>query len=197
MTATDPIWQVAFEDIKQAMPNRELTLNDEGDGSLLRQLYVPILLIPFGIIFFFKMLYDLIIDHSDIKVIITLVIAAILIIVGLSTVFSVFDKIKIKRIINDPINQPWQITTMKVVCLQEEFMFNTFIKDKEKVLSTEYKLHEPIVLSHIKDDDHWVLAIQAKDTKTVWPMSRRLNNINLNDNERASLRAAIERHFSL
>ena len=143
------------------------------------------------------MLYDLIIGYSDIEVIITLIIAAILIIVGLSTAFSVFDKIKIKRIINEPKNQPWQITTMKVVCLDKEFMFNTFSEGREKVLSTEYKLHEPIVLSHIEEDDHWVLAIQARDTKTVWPMSKRLNNINFNNNERASLRAAIERHFNL
>lgn len=195
MAESDPTWQEAFFDIKQALPNRTLKINDKSDGSLLKQLFIPLLIVPFGTIFFFKILYELIFNNGDLKIIIALVIAVIAIIVGISTGLDVFNKIKAKRILNNPSNQPWQITTNKVTCLDKEFIFNTIIEGKEKILSFEYKLYRPIVLANIIEDDHWVLAIKSKDNETALPIARKLDNLNLTEDERAKLRTAIEQYF--
>lgn len=125
-----------------------------------------------------------------------LIVSALTFAWGVIMALNLPKKGRIKKIMNDPVNQPWQFTAVDVDCSGECMEFTTNVDGKDKKLIVQIDKQQPILLSEMDDESHaWVLAIKAKNTNTALPLTTSLRNIDITATEKAQLQAEINRHF--
>lgn len=116
---------------------------------------------------------------------------------GLKLAFDFPKKGRIKKIMNDPANQPWQFTALEVDCSGGCMEFKSNVDGKEQAIILHIEKLKPVIIDHIEGNLYWVLAVRAKNTKTVLPLTRKLGNIDLTKQEKTDLLAVIDNQLNL
>ncbi|WP_230658588.1 hypothetical protein [Psychrobacter sp. I-STPA10] len=113
---------------------------------------------------------------------------------GYTVITNVPKQGRVKKIMNDPANQPWQIIAMPVSCDIDSMEFTTDIYGEETDLTIDLKHKKPLIISPM-NDKNWVLAVKAKQTNTSVPLTTSLHNIDLSRQEKKEVKAMINKFF--
>lgn len=113
----------------------------------------------------------------------------------IATIRKNFQKYQLKRIMNNPINQPWQFIALCVngyTMSSNSATYTTNIGEKSVTMVVDFNDYDPIILSQ-QANKIQLLGIKAKNEDSYVVVCGQFSNINLTKTERDILLDSIAR----
>ncbi|MDP8101717.1 hypothetical protein [Phocoenobacter atlanticus] len=105
---------------------------------------------------------------------------------GIITFLGLPKKQRLKNIMNEPANQPWQFVSIPAQIDGDLITYTTDIDGNATEMEIDFEGRKPIILS-VDDDNTYLLGIQAKTQKTSVLLCQKLKNINFSKDEKRTL----------
>ncbi|PID62761.1 MAG: hypothetical protein CR974_03185 [Gammaproteobacteria bacterium] len=119
------------------------------------------------------------------------VLGVILLIVAITTFRGIPKKQRLKNIMNEPANQPWQFVEVSAEVDGDLITYTTDIDGKPVEMEIGFEGRKPVILGEDGDKKR-LLAIQAKTQNTCVIVCQKLKNINFSKAEKKALLAIIK-----